>query len=270
MNEEDKKNFKILSVIIVLALVISAIVGSFEVVSPGYRGVRITMGSTSPNFVKDGLNFKFPLITTIKEISIRQETKETLAPCFSSDMQQVNTKLKVLYSIPEDQVVNLFKQYQGDVFESLIAPRVQEALKEVTAISTAEQIVKNREKVKVAALESTRHKVGSIVVINDIVIENIDLTAELEKAIEAKMVQEQLAGQSKFKQDQAKIEAETKIIEARASAEAIKIQGEALKATPDLIQLKIVEKWDGKTPMVVGGANGNATSILIPMPENKK
>jgi len=34
----------------------------------------------------------------------------------------------------------IYKQFAGDPFDSLIAPRVQEALKEVTALSTAEQM----------------------------------------------------------------------------------------------------------------------------------
>lgn len=240
---------------------------SFKIVSPGYVGVKVTMGSISAQPIGAGFRPKLPFFTSVEEVSIMQETKETLAPCFSSDLQQINMKVKVLYRRPTDQVVNLYQNYQGDIFDSLVAPRVQEALKEVTAGSTAEQIVKTREKIKQSTLESARLKIGAILQVDDIVIENIDLTPELEKAIEAKMVQEQMAGQSKFKQDQAKIDAETKIITAKADAESIKIQGEALKETPGLVQLKIVEKWDGKAPMVVSAGNGaNPASIVLPMP----
>jgi prohibitin 2 len=42
-----------------------------------------------------------------------------------------------------------------------IAPRVQEALKEVAATQSAELIVKNREQVKNKALELARRKIGS-------------------------------------------------------------------------------------------------------------
>ncbi len=43
--------------------------------------------------------------------------------------------------------------------------------------------------------------------IEDVVIENITLTKELEQAIEAKMVQEQEAAKSKYLQQRAQIEA---------------------------------------------------------------
>jgi prohibitin 2 len=37
-----------------------------------------------------------------------------------------------------------------------------------------------------------------------------------------------------------------------------------LKENPNFIQLQIVEKWDGKSPLVVGsGANG--ANILLPI-----
>ena len=111
--------------------------------------------------------------------------------------------LQVLFRVPEASVVQIYQGYAGDPFDSLIAPRVQEALKEVTALESAEQIVKNREEIKDKALASARIKVGSILVVDDVVIQNIDLSKELETAIEAKMVQEQEAAKAKFTQQKA-------------------------------------------------------------------
>jgi len=55
------------------------------------------------------------------------------AECYSSDLQQVKMEVNILYRIPEQSVVRIFQEYAGDPFDSLIAPRVQEALKEVAA-----------------------------------------------------------------------------------------------------------------------------------------
>jgi len=160
--------------------------------------------------------------------------------------------------------VQIYQGYAGDPFDSLIEPRVQEAMKEVTALDTAEEIVKNREQIKDKALASAREKVGSLLVIDDVVIQNIDLTKQLEDAIEAKMVQEQEADKAKFTQQKAQVEADTTVITAKGEAEAIKIRGEALKETPNYIQLQIVEKWDGKTPLVVGSGT-SGVNMLLPM-----
>ena len=261
---------KLIGVAILVFVVVIALSTSSYVVQPGERGIEVTLGKVSPVFKPEGFGFKTPFIATIVPVTIRQQTKEVQAPCYSSDLQQVNLNLRVLYRIPEASVVQIYQGYAGDPFDSLIAPRVQEALKEVTAMQSAEQIVKNREDIKTKALAATRTKIGSLLIVEDLVIENIDLSKELETAIEAKMVQEQEAAKAKFTQQKAQIEADTVVIKAKGDAESIKIRGEALKLTPAFIDLQIVEKWDGKAPLYVGGASGGGVNMLLPAVDLKK
>lgn len=240
--------------LLIFVAVIMASSGTF-VVKPGYRGVEVTMGEASRTFKPEGFGLKAPFITTITQISIRQQTAEDKAECYSSDLQQITIDLKVLFRIPEASVVKLFQDYFGDPFQSLVAPRVQEALKEVAALQSAEQIVKNREQIKTRSLEIARRKLGTLLVIEDIVIQNIALTKELEHAIEAKMVQEQEASKSKYFQQRVQIEADTAIIRAKGEAESIMIRGDALKKNPAFVDLQIVDKWDGITPAIIGGGD---------------
>jgi prohibitin 2 len=241
--------------ILIFVVVIMASSGTF-VVPAGHRGIEVTMGRVSPAFKPEGFGMKMPLITTIHPVSIRQQTAEDKAECYSSDLQQVQVDLRVLFRIPESSVVKLFQDYQGHPFDSLIAPRVHEALKEVAALHSAEHIVKNREMIKTRSLEVARKKIGDMLVIEDIVIQNIAVTRELEQAIEAKMIQEQEAAKSRYVQQRAQIEADTAVIQARGEAESIRIRGEALKDNPAFVDLKIVDKWDGLTPLVIGGSDG--------------
>jgi prohibitin 2 len=246
--------------LLIFVAVIMASAGTY-VVHPGYRGVEVTMGKVSPAFKPDGFGFKAPFVTSITPVSVRQQTAEDKAECYSSDLQQIHIELRVLFRVPESSVVKLFRGYDGDVFESLVAPRVHEALKEVVASQSAEQVVKNREHIKTRSLELTRKKVGSLLVVEDIVIQNIELTKELEQAIEAKMVQEQEASKSKYLQQRAQIEADTAVIKAKGEAESIRIRGDALKQNPAFVDLQIVDKWDGITPLVVGGSD----KLVLPL-----
>ncbi len=255
------------AILIFVAIIVSST--ATYVVNPGYRGIEVTLGKVSPVFKPEGFGWKTPFVTHIVPMSIRQQTRELSADCYSSDLQQVKTELRVLYRIPESSIVKIYQDFAGDPFDSLIAPRVQEALKEVTALQSAEQIVKKREEIKTKALAAASLKVGGILVIEDIVIQNIDLTKELETAIESKMVQEQEAAKAKFLQQKAQIEADTAVIKAKGEAESIKIRGEALKLTPAFIDLQIVEKWDGKSPLVIGGT-GSGANILLPMVDLEK
>jgi prohibitin 2 len=234
------------------------------IIQPGHRGVVVTMGKVSPIFAPEGFGVKAPFITTVIPVSVRQQTKSAQADCYSSDLQQIMVELKILYRIPENSVVKMFQDYSGDPFDSLISPRVSEAFKEVTALQSAEQIVKKREEIKTKALAAARAKVGEHLVIEDIVIQNVSLSKELEQAIEAKMVQEQEAAKAKFVQQKAEVEANTAIIRAKGEAEAIRVRGRALQDNPNLVQLQIVEKWNGVTPLVVGG-NGSGANILLPL-----
>ena len=254
--------------IIVFALIIAGSQATY-VVKPGYRGIRVTLGEVSPQFLKEGFGFKTPFMTRIVNINVRQQTSELLANCYSSDLQQVKTQIKVLYRIPEASTVSIFQDYWGDPFNSLIAPRLHEALKEVTAQQSAEQIVQNREMIKNKALELTRKKVGAILEINDLVVEDISLTKELEAAIEQKMVQQQESEKAKYTQQKTEIEAKTAVIAARGEAEAIRIRGEALHKNPAFLELQIVDKWKGRVPRVLD-ADVKGSQMVLPLQTTNK
>lgn len=249
---------------------------STYVVEPGNRGVRVTLGRVSDLFVPEGLSFKLPLVTQIHQVSIKQQTQSLEAECYTSDLQQVVTELRVLYSIPQSSVVELWRAYQSDdvrnpsYFHSLVRPRVVEALKEAAASESAELIVQKREDIKHRTLKGTRDKLRNasdgkdLISIVDIALQGIRLSPELTAAIEQKMTQEQEAEKAKFVQRQTQTEAETAVIKAKGEAEAIRIRGEALRQNPAVIDLQIVEKWDGQSPVVLGGASGEGAQIMIP------
>jgi prohibitin 2 len=166
---------KLIGVAVVVFILVILAATTTYVVDPGTRGIKVTLGKTADQFLPEGFGFKSPFITTIVPVNIRQKTESLSAACFSSDLQQVAAELRVLYRVPEKSVVQIYKEFAGDPFDSLIAPRVQEAIKEVTALQTAEQIVKNREEIKQKSLASAKLKIGEILWVEDIVIRNISL-----------------------------------------------------------------------------------------------
>jgi prohibitin 2 len=238
------------------------ILASTYVVQPGYRGIAVTLGKVSPAFKPEGFGFKQPFLTRIYPASVRQQARAMPAECYSSDLQQVKMQVVVLYRVPEQSVVKIFQEFAGAPFENLIAPRVQEAIKEVAATQSAELIVKKREEIKLRSLDLARRKIGAqFLEVVDVVLYDITLSPELGQAIELKMVQEQEASKAKFTQLKAQIDAETAIIRAKGEAEAIEVRGQALRASPDFVRLQIVQNWNGRSPLVVG-ADGGAAMLL--------
>ena len=239
---------------------------SSYIIEPGTRGVMITLGKASDQFLPEGFGFRTPFITRIVPVVIQQRTVALRADCFSSDLQQVSLEVRVLYRVPESSVVQIFREFAGDPFDSLIAPRVQEAMKEITAVLSAEQIVKGRDEVKAKAIIAARLKIGEMLTVEDIVIRDIHLSKELETAIEAKMVAEQEAARARFTQVQTQVEANTAVIRAEGEAKAIRVRGEALKLNPAYLRLQIVEKWNGKSPLVVpADPNNSGPGLLLPL-----
>lgn len=249
---------------------------SFTIVEPGYRGVSVTLGKVDPHFRGEGITFKMPFIERIIQMPIKQLTVSGDAPCFSSDLQTVTISFKALYKIPEERVVELYQQYQGDPYISLVEPRIQDALKQVTARYRAEDLVKNRERVKQEsiilireALEADKGQTedttdSPLIWVTDLPLSNIDLSEELERAIEQKQITEQQALAKKYELEKAIKEAEIVKVQAEAEANAVRIKGNALKSSPEVIELEIAKKWDGKAPstVVVGKGGGN---VLLPL-----
>jgi prohibitin 2 len=240
-----------IGVAILILVVVIAGASATYIVPPGHRGVLVTLGTVSQGYKPEGFGLKTPFIANVLPINIRQRTTKMDAPVISKDLQEVRTQLKVLYRIPEDAVVEIYQKFKGDPFVSLIRPRVDEAIKEVTKDHTAQEIVQKRAIIKERTLESARNKIGGLLTVVDIVLEDISLSPKLEAAIERKMVQEQEANKAVFEQLKAQIEAETAVVRAKGEAESIRIRGEALASNLDLIDLEIIKTWNGQTPRVV-------------------
>jgi len=255
---------RLIGIAVLILVIIVAAASATYVVQPGTRGVLVTLGKVSTDFKQEGFGFKTPFITQIIDVSVKQRTVHMRSPVISKDLQEVQTELKVLYRIPEDSVVQIYQQFQGDPFTSLIQPRVDEAIKEVTKEHTAQEIVQERATVKDLTLSKAKEKIGNMLEVVDVVIEDISLSSNLEAAIERKMVQEQEANKALFEQQRAEIEAQTAVIKARGEAESIRIRGEALTENPEIIQMNIIEMWNGRTPKVIGG-NVGGSGMLLPL-----
>lgn len=274
-----KAAFILGTIAFVLLFLVFTIFGGFYVIDPGERGVVVTLGNVAASPSKEGLGFKAPWISGVERVTVKQQTKEIQAAAFSSDLQQVTVDLNVLYRIPEESVIAMVQKYAGDPFVALVTPRVQEAVKEVTALNTAVDIAQKREMVKQRALELSRNKVGTLIIIEDIVVNNIALSKELELAIEQKMVQQQESQKAAFTKQKAEMDAQTAVVRAKGEsdalaaraegeAKALRIRGEALRLNPGVIELMIAEKWNGVSPLVVGAGQGS--NILLPVSAPKQ
>ncbi len=219
--------------------------------------MKITLGKLDRNLLVSGMQFYNPLTDQVVRYSTKQETVSGQAVPLTADQQPITLQYKVLYSIPEGQILTLYEQYSGDPYAKLVEPQIQEAFRQVISQYKADVATKSVNIIKNQVLAMVRDNVKGLVNVVDIPITHVDLPEILQQAIAQKQVMEQQALQKAYELDKARREAEITVANAQAQAKSIQLQSDALSKSPALIEYEKVKKWDGKLPAtVITGSNG--------------
>lgn len=247
----------------VLLPLIACITGC-TVVNPGERGVKVSMGTMDRNLLTAGLQFYNPLTDQIIRYSTKQNTLDGTAMPLTADQQPITLQYKVLYSIPDDEVLTLYEKYSGDPYSKLVDPQVQEAFRQIVSQYKADEATRHLNDIRGLILNTVQTNLHGLVKVVDIPITHVDLPETLQHAIAQKQVMEQQALQKAYELDKAKREAQITIANAEAQARSIQLQSDALSKSPALIEYKKAEKWDGKLPQtVVTTGNGSGTLFQL-------
>lgn len=223
-------------------------------VGPGEKGVRVTLGSVGNEVLSSGVYGYFPFVTRVKSLNIQVQKSEVATSASSKDMQEITTKLAVNWSVNPSKVLETFVNIgdEEDVLLKVISPAVSESLKAATAKRTADDILKTRIEVKEDidnALKARLEKYG--VLVQDVSIVDLQFSHEFTRAIEEKQIAEQKAKQAEYDALRAEKEAIATVNTAKGQAQAQNLVKQTI--TSELLQLKAIEKWDGKFPQVTGG-----------------
>jgi regulator of protease activity HflC (stomatin/prohibitin superfamily) len=250
------------SITIGLIALILVVVGfsSVTTVEAGNRGVLVQLGAVKPTILSEGLHFRIPFIQSVQQIEVRVQKEESSQSAASKDLQMVTTKVAVNYSVDPEAVNKLYQEIGLDYRSRIVDPAIAEALKAVTAQYTAEELISKRPEVSAKVKDMLADKLTKyFMLLEDINIKEFAFSEEFNKAIEAKQTAEQNALRAQRDLERIKIEAEQKVAQAGAEAEALRLKKQ--EVTPELIQLKQIEvqekaleKWDGRLPSVTGGA----------------
>lgn len=241
------------------------LLGSYEIVPPGHRGIVIHAGKVQDQVLGEGLTFKIPFYTTIKAFPVRVEESTIETEAASHDMQKVHTTLSLNWHITPDKVNDVFRRLgEPKVIQAnVINHSVSEVLKAATAQMSAEEILSKRVELKSTIDNALVARLKQF----DITVDAVNLSdfhfdENFNKAVEDKQIAEQNAKKAIYIADQAKNDAvaavntaqgqaDAMLKRARAEAEANTLKQKTL--TDQLIRYETVQKWDGKLPSIVGG-----------------
>ena len=89
------------------------------------------------------------------------------------------------------------------------------------------------------------------IIVDEFNIVDFSFSPVFNEAIEMKQTAEQGALKAERDLERVKIEAEQRITTARAEAEGQRLQRQTI--SPEILQLRAIEKWDGHLPQVTSG-----------------
>ena len=226
----------------------------FVQVNPGERGVVTRFGAVQDVILGEGLHFRIPVVEKVVTIDVKTQKLEVDAPSYSKDLQNVETKIALNFHLDPNAVQKLWQEIGRDYEFRIIAPVIQESVKAATAKFTAAELIAERPKVKdeITQVLVSRLKPRHIMV-DDFSIISFDFADSYEEAVEQKQVAQQNALKAENDLKRIQIEAEQRVAQAKAEAEAIKIQTEALRENQNLIKLEAVKKWNGVLPQYMLG-----------------
>jgi len=269
--------FNFLYPLIIVGVVI-VLTSSYVTVQSGHVGVVRMLGAVQPNALPEGFHVIKPFLDKVEQMDIRLTKAVVKSEAASKDLQTVRTQVTVQYSLVGAVAPKTYQKIgvRSVVAVTLIEPAIQESVKAVTAQFTAEQLVTKRAEVKLLIQAAINDFINITLkekgVVNSLRIANVAITdfefsAEFNKAIELKVRAEQEALQAENEKTKRVTQAEAAAAEIKlaAEAEAFKIEiaskaradaiareAKALRGNPDLIQLRIAEKWDGVLPKFTG------------------
>lgn len=251
----------------ILALIL--IYMSISIIGAGQVGIVTFFGKVEPETLKPGFHMLNPL-AAVHSMNLRILTTEANSEAASSDLQTVDTKITLNYSINGEDAKNIYTRIGNnpDYFEtSIINPAMSETFKAVVADFSAEELINKRDKVSKnidAMLQEKLNPYG--ILVQSISITNFSFSKVFNLAIEAKVTAQQRVLTEQNNLARIEVEAKQKVVQAQAEATALNLQKQAI--TPELIQLRQTEnqsaaiaKWDGRLPQYTGGQ----IPLIMPM-----
>jgi regulator of protease activity HflC (stomatin/prohibitin superfamily) len=258
--EEIKANLKkggkgvVYAVVAVIAVVL--IFSSVGTVGAGERGILLQFGAVQDKVFGEGLYFKIPLIQNVVIMDTKIQKDEVKASASSKDLQIVTSRIALNYHLDPAAVNQIWQDIGKNYNSRIISPSIQEAVKAVTARFTAEELITKREEIKDQIKLNLSDRLSkSFIFVDEFNIIDFNFSPAFNEAIEAKVTAEQLKLKAARDLERIEIEADQKIAEAAGKARAIQVEAQALRANPQVVELRWIEKWDGKTPTYWGSAS---------------
>ena len=254
------------------------VASTVTIVAPGEVAVPVLFGSAQDP-LEEGFHLRNPF-ASVRALSVRtqestysdvigegeQGDRADAITAVSLENASVRVEITILWHLVGQEASNVYRSIGLNYRDVIVRPVSRSAVRDCVAQFRFELArTSQRPDVERCIEESlTSEFVARGLAVDGVQLRDIAATPELQASIESKLQAEQDAQRAQFRQDQARIDAETRVISAAAEAEANRLVAESL--TPDLLQLRIVEALNDNAIVYLLGSDGPTPVIPLPTP----
>jgi regulator of protease activity HflC (stomatin/prohibitin superfamily) len=272
------------SIVGVVLIIASLILGSFTTIPAGHRGVVIRFSAVTGSILKEGLQGKLPFIDSVETMSVQTQKYEATSSAVTNDLQDVSTTIALNWHLDPGMAAEVYRTLGLEFIDRVAAPAIQETIKQVTAKFNAEDLILRRDEVKAAITESLSNRLLERGIVTETVsITNFQFSSTFTAAIEAKVAAEQAVLEATNKLERVKVEAQQREAEAKGEADAriaqaigeaeyIRVVTEAQVAaneaitgslTPEVLQYILLDRL-GEDIKIIVIPSGQGLDIVLP------
>ena len=263
-----ENKLKILAALITFIVIVVIMSESVVIVQAGHRGVVLYVGAVENRVLGEGLHFIVPFAEQVIQLEVRTLKFQADASAASNDLQEVATVIALNYHIDPNKANIVYQQLGTDYADRIIAPTIQESVKASVAKFNAEELITQRATVKgVIAQTISKTLSARDIIAETIFITDFQFSQAFANQVESKVVAFQnylteqnnllaiqvIANQTVVK---AEAQARARVANATGEAQAIKLITDQLRQSPEYLQWKAINQWNGQMPYALGGTNG--------------
>ncbi len=269
-------NRKILPIVVILLIGIIVIVSLsssiFFTIQPGEAAVvfeKFGDGLDKENILNEGFHMKAPW-NSIYRYEIRENKIEEPIDVRDKNNLNINMDVTARFRPKPDRIGYLHERFGEGYVERLVIPEVRSTVRRVIGQYSAEEIISTkRAEIENAIATETKSVLGNEdnnIEVVALLFRSIKLPDQINKAIEAKLQQEQEALAYQFRLEKEKSEAERKRIAAEGEAQANAIINSSL--TDELLKMRGIEATrdlanSQNTKVVIVGNSKDGLPIIL-------
>ncbi|RIH86718.1 HflK protein [Meiothermus luteus] len=272
--------------LLLVGLGLAVLSQSFVVVPAGHVGVVFNIfGGVQPVPLGEGIRVVLPGIQSVvlydarlKEVTLAKGPApsgtstpgEDAITARSKEGLEIGVDITVQYRIKRDEAPQLHRNLGPAYLETLIVPQIRSKVRDAVGLfNAAELISTQRTQLEAAVTKELREDLGSQhIELVSVLLRRIDIPPSVAKVIEEKQTAEQQVQVEINRRQQAEIAAQRLVVQAKGErdaailraegeAQAIRLRGEALRQSPQVVQLTVAEKLAPNIQTIMIPSEGN-------------